>query len=75
MARARNGRLSVDWSSRRLRPRWHMLPLDSAWYDRSSVRAERVVPDTSRPLTPDELRRVRNTNPWRLYPPAANRLR
>ncbi len=68
--RARNGRLAVDWITRRQKPRWHMLPLDSTWYDRDRLRAlvaaRAVVPSTSRPLTPGERRAIANTHPWKL---------
>lgn len=79
--RARNGRLAVDWITRTQKPRWHMLPLDSTWYDRGRLRAlvaaraggvgaggaGAVVPSTSRPLTRRELAAIANTNPWSLH--------
>lgn len=69
--RARNGRLAVDWISRRQKPRWHMLPLDSTWYDRARLRAlvaaRAVVPSTSRPLTPGERAAIADANPWSLH--------
>lgn len=69
--RARNGRLAVDWISRAQKPRWHMLALDSTWYNRAGLRAlaaaRAVVPSTSRPLTSAERRAINDANPWRLY--------
>lgn len=76
VARKRNGRLAIDWTSRRQKPRWRMVALDSQWYDRARLRdilARRptpsVVPASRRRLTAAELGLIANTNPWRLYPP------
>ena len=71
--RARNGRLAVDWVSRRQEPRWRMLRLDGQWYDRRRLRAllasrprPEVVPASRRRLSAAELAAVRDANPWRL---------
>jgi hypothetical protein len=36
--RYRNGRLEIDWFSRRQLARWRMMPLDGQWYDRGRLR-------------------------------------
>ena len=36
--RSRNGRLAIDWLSRRQKPRWRMLSLDGQMYDRDRLR-------------------------------------
>lgn len=73
LARVRNARLAIDWVSRRQKPRWRMLPLDSQFFDRQRlrdlVRAKPVVPSTLRRLTPPEIEAAFDPNPWRLYPP------
>ena len=73
VARFRNGRLAIDWTSRQQKPRWRMVPLDSQFYNRMRLRdaanGRPVVPSTSRRLTPAELERIRNTNPWSLFEP------
>lgn len=78
VARARNGRLAVDWISRGQKPRWKMLPFDGSWYNRALLRelvARRpkpfLVPGAARPLRPDELSRVSDAHPWRLGPKSA----
>jgi site-specific DNA-cytosine methylase len=75
VARMRNGRLAIDWTSRQQKPRWRMVPLDSQFYNRARLRnaagARPVVPSTSRRLTPAELTRIQNTNPWSLFEPRA----
>lgn len=71
VARARNGRLAIDWITRTQKPRWHMMALDSQQYNRGRLRAmadrRPVVPSTSRRLTNAEMRRIRDPNPWRLF--------
>lgn len=76
VARKRNGRLAIDWVSRRQKPRWRMVGLNSQWYDRGRLRdllagrpTPSVVPASRRRLTARELENIANTNPWRLYPP------
>lgn len=36
--RSRNGRLAIDWLSRRQKPRWRMVALDGQLYDRDRLR-------------------------------------
>lgn len=36
--RHRNGRLEIDWFSRRQMTRWRMVPLDGQWYERGRLR-------------------------------------
>lgn len=74
-SRVRNGRLAINWLSRRAIARWRMIPLDGQWYDRgrlkASVRAAagpEAVPHSRRKLTPAELRNVMNSAPWSLAP-------
>ena len=73
-ARARNGRLAINWISRRQRPRWRMLRLDGDWYDRAALQAlvrrrGAQVPATRRALTAAELQELEDPNPWGLSPP------
>lgn len=76
VARARNGRLEINWISRAQRPRWRMVFLDGQWYERDSLQRlldrrplPEVVPASRRRLTNAELRKLRDPNPWRLIPP------
>lgn len=76
-ARARNGRLAIDWISRRQEPRYKMTRLDGEWYDRDDLRRvlskrprPEAVPVSRRPLTARELAGVRDPNPWSLAPPS-----
>lgn len=75
-ARSRNGRLAIDWISRRQVPRYKMVLLDGVWYDRDDLRRvlsrrprPEAVPSSRRPLTAGELAGVRDPNPWSLAPP------
>lgn len=75
-ARARNGRLAIDWLSRAQKPRWRMVWLDGEWYNRARLRRDvdarpraPAVPASRRPLTPAELADLRDPNPWGLFPP------
>lgn len=74
VARARNGRLAIDWLSRRQKPRWRMIALNSQWYDRERLRATLrgrppppAVPASRRRLTQAELNGIYDPNPWRLF--------
>ncbi len=79
VARARNGRLAVNWITRALRPRWRMLRLDGQWYDRAALRdflrsrANRraagaaLVPHSRRAMTRKELDILYDPNPFALY--------
>lgn len=74
VARKRNGRLEIDWISRRQKPRWKLIPLNSQWYDRRRLRnlldrrpKPSVVPASRRRLTQREIDDVQNDNPWRLF--------
>jgi len=74
VARARNGRLAIDWISRRQMPRWRMLLVDGQYYNRQRLRQLlsrkpdlRSAPGSKRKLVPAELKAVYNNNPWRLY--------
>lgn len=80
MARARNGRLAVDWFTRAQIPRWKLILLNGQWYERERLRqrlersrgaANRrlTVPATGRRLTNAEIEDASNTSPWRLYDP------
>lgn len=73
VARARNGRLEIDWLSRAQMPRWRMVELNGQWYDRDALRAllnrrprPEAVPASRRALTVAELQRVRDPAPWTL---------
>ena len=76
VARARNGRLEINWISRTQRPRWRMVFLDGRWYERESLGrlldrrpSPERVPASRRQLTTEELWKLRDPNPWRLIPP------
>jgi hypothetical protein len=75
--RTRNGRLAVNWFSRRSKARWRLVPLDGQWYDRARLRGavakNRRVPHSMRPLTAEELADVLNAAPWSLAPPRRRR--
>jgi hypothetical protein len=69
--RTRNGRLAVDWLSRRQVPRWRLVVLDGDWYARNGIRrraaARPAVPKTGRRLTDAERADLADANPWRLW--------
>ena len=76
--RTRDGRLAVNWLSRREVARWRMLALNGQCYNRGRLR-ERVrantakgktptVPHSSRRLTQAEVTEVLDANPWSLAP-------
>lgn len=76
MARARNGRLEINWISRYEKPRWKMIKLDGEWYDRERLKKlldrrpkPEIVPGGSRrKLTAAELSLIRDTTPYSLDP-------
>lgn len=76
--RTRDGRLAVNWLSRREVARWRMLAMNGQFYDRGRLR-ERVrsnarqgrvpaVPHSSRRMTNAEVAEALNANPWSLAP-------
>lgn len=74
VARARNGRLQIDWISRRQVPRWRMVALNGQWYDRERLKrllASRpppaAVPASRRKLSRAEQNRVNDARPWALF--------
>ncbi len=75
VARARNGRLAIDWISRRQMPRWRMLLVDGQHYDRQRLRrllarareAQPRLPGATRRLTRAETEAALDPNPWRLF--------
>ena len=76
VARARNGRLAIDWISRRQKPRWRMVLLDGQYYNRRRLRelldrrpAPAAVPASRRQLRDPEIEDIVDSNPWGLYPP------
>lgn len=75
VARARNGRLAIDWVSRRQKPRWRMVLLDGQHYNRRRLRelldrrpAPPAVPASRRPLRGAEIKDILDPNPWALAP-------
>jgi hypothetical protein len=72
VARLRNGRLEVDWLSRRLEPRWRMLALDGRWYDRARLRdwlaATGRPPPGRAALSVAERAAALDPEPWALAP-------
>lgn len=70
--RTRDGRLAVNWLSRRSKSRWKMVALNGQWYDRQRLRDRvknrPVVPHSSRRLAEAELAEILNLNPWSLAP-------
>jgi hypothetical protein len=76
--RTRDGRLAVNWLSRREVARWKMMAMNGQWYDRGRLR-QRVrananrgrapaVPHSSRRMTNAEVAEALNANPWSLAP-------
>lgn len=74
MSRTRNGRMAINWLSRRAIARWRMIPLDGQWYERGRLKTSvaaapaGTVPHSRRKLTEAELRNVMNSAPWSLAP-------
>ncbi len=79
IARYRNGRLGVNWLSRRQMPRWRLVSLNGTSYSRDGLRRrlemlekldrDLIVPVTRRLMTARELAAIRDPNPWSLFPP------
>lgn len=70
--RSRNGRLNIDMFSRTLKPRWTLIKIDNAYYDRRGLAKwlkERgnFVPMSRRKLTTNETRNASDPNPYRIY--------
>jgi hypothetical protein len=70
--RSRNGRLNLDMFSRTLKPRWTLIKIDGAYYDRRGLARwlkERgsFVPASRRRMTANETRNAANENPYRIY--------
>ena len=71
MHRTRNGRLDIDQFSRGLKPKWRMIRIDGAYFDRRKL-AEwlttrgKFAPTTRRALTSREIEALQNANPYRI---------
>lgn len=70
--RTRNGRLNVDMFSRTLKPRWTLIKMNGAYYDRKELAKwlkERgaLAPSSRRRMTNAETRNVSDKNPYRIY--------
>lgn len=70
--RTRDGRLEMDRLSRTLRPRWTMIRMNGAYYDRKSLAGwllsrGKFSPATRRPLTAAEIANVENANPYGIH--------
>lgn len=63
MIRSRNGRLAIDWISRRQMQRYRMLrsPETGQWYDRRRLAGERALPRGISRRDADD------ADPWRLW--------
>jgi hypothetical protein len=72
MHRTRDGRLDMDQLSRTMRPKWAMIRMNGAYYDRKGL-AEWLLsrgkfsPATRRPLTRAEIADVEDANPHGIY--------
>ena len=72
MHRTRDGRLDMDQLSRTMRPKWTMIRMNGAYYDRKGLAGwllsrGKFSPATRRPLTPAEIADVENANPHGIY--------
>ncbi len=70
--RTRNGRLNIDMFSRTLKPRWTLVKMNGAYYDRRELakwlkQRGSVTPIARRKMTAEETRNVGNRNPYRIY--------
>lgn len=70
--RTRDGRLDMNRLSRTARPRWTMIRMNGAYYDRKGLAnwlltRGKFSPETRRPLTAAEIANVENTNPHGIY--------
>lgn len=70
--RTRDGRLNLDMFSRTLRPRWTLIKIDGAYYDRRGLARwlkERgsFVPSTRRRMINAEARNAANEKPYRIH--------
>ena len=71
MHRTRNGRLDIDQFSRGLKPKWRMIRIDGAYFDRRKL-AEwlttrgKFAPTTRRALTTREIEGIQDANPYRI---------
>lgn len=69
--RKRDGRMEIDYFSRRLQPRWKLIKIDGVYYDRKSLANWLLtrgasVPTSRRPFTAKELENIRDPNPYGL---------
>lgn len=70
--RTRNGRLNIDMFSRTLKPRWTLVKMNGAYYDRRQLaewlkQRGATTPFTRRRMTNKEIQNVGNKNPYRIY--------
>jgi hypothetical protein len=70
--RQRNGRLNLDMFSRTYKPRWTLIKLNNAYYDRRGLaqwlkQRGSYVPTSRRRMTSNEVRNAENANPYRIY--------
>ncbi|APC25778.1 hypothetical protein BST79_gp265 [Only Syngen Nebraska virus 5] len=70
--RYRNGRLEIDYFSRKMSPKFSLIELDGKYYDRDSLKkfvaeqASNIVPESLRVLNSKEKANVNNKNPYRI---------
>ena len=71
--RYRNGRLEIDYFSRKMSPKFSLIHLDDKYYDRNSLKkyimeqASNTVPESLRVLSAKEKANVSNKNPFRIF--------
>ena len=71
--RYRNGRLEIDYFSRKMSPKFSLIELDGKYYDRDSLKkfvteqASNIVPESLRVLNSKEKANVNNKNPYRIF--------
>ena len=70
--RYRNGRLEIDYFSRKMSPKFSLIELDGKYYDRNSLKKfieeqSNIVPESLRVLNTKEKTNVKNKNPYGIF--------
>ncbi|ABT15079.1 hypothetical protein NY2A_B680L [Paramecium bursaria Chlorella virus NY2A] len=71
--RYRNGRLEIDYFSRKMSPKFSLIELDGKYYDRNDLKkfiieqGSTIVPESLRALNSKEKAIVNNKNPYRIF--------
>lgn len=71
--RYKNGRLEIDYFSRKMTPAFSTIELNGKYYDRNGLKkfiaeqGSNIVPESLRALNSKEKANVNNKNPYRIF--------